>query len=279
VCGPAPLLGCRPIRVKVVSLYIVPHLLSIHQALHNSTSSQLPQPPPPNPHSRLPRSSRRPGRSILPSRGGSLPSRRPPLCPGRPDPLLPAPSSRRRRECQQLAASSPPQPPLSASGERGPSLPHSRRGRGRPPRANWRALPPRRRRHDLTPASRWPWPPRRCQPRRRAHGSSSRPRSAAGGPYDGRCRPSPSQAASAATSLAAGATFLPHLPCSPLPPLPCSAAATTLPPSPAAAFGGRAATHPDRALLSPSAPPSPGVHSPPLSVVLGGPSSTYAPPT
>jgi hypothetical protein len=37
VCGLAPLLGCRPIRVRVVSLYIVPHLLSIHQPLHNST--------------------------------------------------------------------------------------------------------------------------------------------------------------------------------------------------------------------------------------------------
>jgi hypothetical protein len=37
VCGGALLLGCRPIRVRVVSLYIVPHLLSIYQALHNST--------------------------------------------------------------------------------------------------------------------------------------------------------------------------------------------------------------------------------------------------
>jgi hypothetical protein len=33
VSGPAPLLGCRLIRVRVVSLYIVPHILSIHQAL------------------------------------------------------------------------------------------------------------------------------------------------------------------------------------------------------------------------------------------------------
>jgi hypothetical protein len=31
VCGPAPLLGCRPIRVRVESIYIVSHLLSIQQ--------------------------------------------------------------------------------------------------------------------------------------------------------------------------------------------------------------------------------------------------------
>ena len=37
MCGPAPLLGCQPIRVRVVSLYIVPHLLSIHQALQFPT--------------------------------------------------------------------------------------------------------------------------------------------------------------------------------------------------------------------------------------------------
>jgi hypothetical protein len=37
VSGPAPLLSCRPIRVRVVSLYIVPHLLSIHHALHIPT--------------------------------------------------------------------------------------------------------------------------------------------------------------------------------------------------------------------------------------------------
>jgi hypothetical protein len=39
VCGPAPLLGCGPIRVRVVSLYIVSHLLSIQQPLHYSTPS------------------------------------------------------------------------------------------------------------------------------------------------------------------------------------------------------------------------------------------------
>jgi hypothetical protein len=33
VSVPAPLLGCQPIRVRVVSLYIVPHLISIYQAL------------------------------------------------------------------------------------------------------------------------------------------------------------------------------------------------------------------------------------------------------
>jgi hypothetical protein len=37
VCGPAPLLGCGPIRVRVVSLYIVSHLLLIQQPLHYST--------------------------------------------------------------------------------------------------------------------------------------------------------------------------------------------------------------------------------------------------
>jgi hypothetical protein len=34
VCGPKPLLGCRPIRVRVKSIYIVSHLLSIHHPLH-----------------------------------------------------------------------------------------------------------------------------------------------------------------------------------------------------------------------------------------------------
>jgi hypothetical protein len=33
-CGPTPLLGCQPIRVRVESIYIVSHLLSIH---HQST--------------------------------------------------------------------------------------------------------------------------------------------------------------------------------------------------------------------------------------------------
>jgi hypothetical protein len=37
VSGPAPPLGCRSIRVRVVSPYIVPHLLSIHQALQFPT--------------------------------------------------------------------------------------------------------------------------------------------------------------------------------------------------------------------------------------------------
>jgi hypothetical protein len=41
VCGTAQLLGYRSIRVRVVSLYIVSHLLSIHQTLHNSTWYQL----------------------------------------------------------------------------------------------------------------------------------------------------------------------------------------------------------------------------------------------
>ena len=31
VCGPAPLLGCRPIRVRVESIYIVSHYLKEHQ--------------------------------------------------------------------------------------------------------------------------------------------------------------------------------------------------------------------------------------------------------
>jgi hypothetical protein len=33
VSGPAPPLGYQPIRVRVVSLYIVPHILSIYQAI------------------------------------------------------------------------------------------------------------------------------------------------------------------------------------------------------------------------------------------------------
>jgi hypothetical protein len=37
VSGPAPLLGCRPIRIRVVSVYIVPHLLSIYQVLQFPT--------------------------------------------------------------------------------------------------------------------------------------------------------------------------------------------------------------------------------------------------
>jgi hypothetical protein len=55
VCGPAPLLGCRPIRVRVESLYIcVPHLLSI-QHFHTSTwyQTRLGFLPPPT-HSRHP---------------------------------------------------------------------------------------------------------------------------------------------------------------------------------------------------------------------------------
>jgi hypothetical protein len=39
VGGLTPLLGCRSIRVRVVSLYIVPHLLSIHQVPQFTTLS------------------------------------------------------------------------------------------------------------------------------------------------------------------------------------------------------------------------------------------------
>jgi hypothetical protein len=39
VCGPVPLLGCQPIRVRVESLYICTLLYAIYQAFHNSTAS------------------------------------------------------------------------------------------------------------------------------------------------------------------------------------------------------------------------------------------------
>jgi hypothetical protein len=80
-------------------------------------TTQLPQPPPPNPHSRLPRSSHRPRRLILLSRGGSLPSRRPPLCPGRPNSLLPSPHwpPRPRGRHAQQTGPPPPDPPHHSS--------------------------------------------------------------------------------------------------------------------------------------------------------------------
>jgi hypothetical protein len=71
----------------------------------------------------------------------------------------------------------------------------------------------------------------------------------------------------------------PISPVRPLPPLLCSAVGHTPSSLSGVAFGGYAVAHPDRTLLlSPSAPPSPGGHSPPLPAVPGGPSSVYAPP-
>jgi hypothetical protein len=98
--GGAPLLGCRPIRVRVVSLYIVPYLLSIYRVLHIPTwyqrirvSLSPSHHPPPQPPASCPGPAclwllrRRPGR-FLPSGGGSLPSRQPTLSPSRPCPSL-----------------------------------------------------------------------------------------------------------------------------------------------------------------------------------------------
>jgi hypothetical protein len=78
VCGPAPLLGCRPIRVRVESIYIVSHLLSMQQftllhgikglglgfppTFHCSRRWLLPTPQPPP-------AIAAPGRPYLPSRG------------------------------------------------------------------------------------------------------------------------------------------------------------------------------------------------------------------
>jgi hypothetical protein len=87
VCGPALLLGCRPIRVRVVSLYIIPHLLSIHQAVHNSTWYQRTRlglgfhPITTHPYSRQPAAQvQPPPREAHPSLPGRLPSQ-PPATP------------------------------------------------------------------------------------------------------------------------------------------------------------------------------------------------------
>jgi hypothetical protein len=84
VCGPAPLLGCRPIRVRVESIYIVSHLLSIDHPLHYSTWYQRIRfrvSPPTSHTSRQllpPRGpAAAPGRLILPSRGRPHPSSQP----------------------------------------------------------------------------------------------------------------------------------------------------------------------------------------------------------
>jgi hypothetical protein len=83
VSGPPPLLGCRAIRVRVVSLYIVPHLLSIHQVLQFPKWYQRIRVSSSHAHSRHPISAlgsatgfrvAAPGGSSFPLGGGSSPA-------------------------------------------------------------------------------------------------------------------------------------------------------------------------------------------------------------
>jgi hypothetical protein len=212
VCGPAALLaagplglGLSPYKYVYTISYQYNHFIILHGIRlglglffllsPTSSSHRLPKHQPP------PTSSRRSGR----------------------DPPGAAPFQR----CPLSSAPRPQQLPLIGASAR--SSPRSA-----PPPTSvvslWRARPWRsplaaRARSSASPPTdgpappapcasavgRWPWPPRRLQPRRHARGSCSRPRSAGGGSHGSRCRPSPSQAASADASLLTGAAFLPHL--------------------------------------------------------------------
>jgi hypothetical protein len=193
--------------------------------------------PPSQPHSCHPISAQvqPPPAFAPPHQGRPHPSRWPPLYSplptsaidlwrGQPWPPPPSPLAARARSCAlpptsfvgRRARRSPlrsyPARPTSRDGG-GALPPQRRRGHGPTP-APPRRLPPPARRRSPRRAYRWQMamaPPRRRQPRQRARGSCSRPRSAAAGPHGGRCRPSPSQAASIAASLVAGVTNLPHL--------------------------------------------------------------------
>jgi hypothetical protein len=92
VSGPPPLLDCRAIRVRVVSLYIVPHLLSIHQVLQFPKWYQRIRVSSSHAHSRDPISAlgsatgfrvAAPGGSSFPLGGGSSPAADPPAIPDR----------------------------------------------------------------------------------------------------------------------------------------------------------------------------------------------------
>jgi hypothetical protein len=110
VSEPAPLLGCRPIRVRVVSLYIVPHLLSIHQAMQFPTWYQRlgfypaathPQQPPLAAAQRLPRRCPREAQPSLSGAASNLPA----ASLSRPPPLSPLPAgSHARRPCHARLA-------------------------------------------------------------------------------------------------------------------------------------------------------------------------------
>jgi hypothetical protein len=131
VCGLTPLLGCRPIRVRVESLYIcVPHLLSIHH-FHTSTWYQprfrvFPPPFPLQPPAALSHpavashlSRRRPREAPPPSRGGPYHWRG---C-ARARPL----AARRGRGCP-ASARQHPAPTARGAGARGPLRGHAPAG-------------------------------------------------------------------------------------------------------------------------------------------------------
>jgi hypothetical protein len=169
VCGLAPLLGCRPIKVRVESIYIVSHLLSIHfhittwyQRIRVRASSH-----PTAATSSLPRSSRhwlqrrRPGRLIHPSRGGPSPQ----LAAATPSRRLPWPSPPPLRWARPSRASISTQPvwPPSGTGVRAraaASQPRTRKRAdvaatlGAPPRGG--ALPPQLRRGLVASDQAWP---------------------------------------------------------------------------------------------------------------------------
>jgi hypothetical protein len=100
VCGPAPLLGCRPIRVRVESIYCT-HLLSIHQAIvHYSTWYQrIRFRVSSHPHSRLLPAQVQPPPAFAPP-----PQEAHPSLPGRPfsQPATATPSRRSRAPSGRL---------------------------------------------------------------------------------------------------------------------------------------------------------------------------------
>jgi hypothetical protein len=173
VFGPTPLLGCQPIRVRVESIYIVSHLLSIHHPLHYSTWYQRIRfrvSPPTSHTSRqlLPHQPPPLGRLILPSRGRPHPSSQPsaaepplsqPTAPrASPEPVMEAVAGRpcsspptlsrpctltqgarvRRPSTPRAGGRGPAMVPLPSTaalvpGGHGPGHPRSQRGRGRSP--------------------------------------------------------------------------------------------------------------------------------------------------
>jgi hypothetical protein len=101
VCGPAPLLGCRPIRVRVESIYCTPSIINnpLHSTWYQRISARVSPPtagqPSAAPTQQLSPSITAPRRLNLPSRGGLLPPSRRRCLPGQaaPPPPLPQPAA------------------------------------------------------------------------------------------------------------------------------------------------------------------------------------------